>query len=94
MRLGEPGAERPAVLAPDGRCFDLSGITRDIDGSFLASDGIARTGAALAAGALPEIERDGVRMGAPIARPGKIVCIGLTMPRRPEPRSPSGRWCS
>jgi 2-keto-4-pentenoate hydratase/2-oxohepta-3-ene-1,7-dioic acid hydratase in catechol pathway len=77
MRLGAPGAERPALLDGEGRCFDLSGLTRDIDASFLASDGIGRAAAALAAGVLPRIERSGKRVGAPIARPGKIVCIGL-----------------
>ena len=77
MRLGAPGAERPAALGTDGRCFDLSGLTDEIDAVFLASGGIERVSAALAAGALPEIDPAGLRIGAPIARPGKIVCIGL-----------------
>ena len=77
MRLGPPGAERPALLSAQGRCFDLSGLTDEIDGAFLASGGIARTAAALAAGTLPEFDAVGLRIGAPIARPGKVVCIGL-----------------
>ena len=40
MRLGEPGAERPAVSTANGQCFDLSGLTDEIDGAFLAFDGI------------------------------------------------------
>ena len=77
MRVGRVGAERPALLAEDGRLLDLSGITADIDGAFLAGDGMDRVRAAAAAGSLPELESDDGRVGAPVARPGKVVCIGL-----------------
>ncbi|SDU41889.1 fumarylacetoacetate hydrolase family protein [Jiangella alkaliphila] len=76
MRIGDRGAERPAVRADDGTVYDLSAVTGDIDGAFLAGDGIARARAALAGGGLPALP-DGARVGAPIARPGKVVCIGL-----------------
>ncbi|PZF85335.1 fumarylacetoacetate hydrolase family protein [Jiangella anatolica] len=76
MRIGDRGAERPAVRADDGAVYDLSSVTGDIDGAFLAGDGVARARAALAGGELPRLP-DGGRVGAPIARPGKIVCIGL-----------------
>ncbi|MCU7822860.1 fumarylacetoacetate hydrolase family protein [Kitasatospora sp. DSM 101779] len=80
LRVGPAGAERPAVLGPDGTAYDLSGRTRDIDGAFLA--GLDRAAAAAiaaeaAAGALPRIDLDGRRIGAPVARPGKVVGIGL-----------------
>lgn len=72
-RLGEAGSEIP-VLWRDGVAHDLRPLTADIDGAFLASDGIARARAAH----LPVLEgADSLRVGAPIARPGKIVCIGL-----------------
>jgi 2-keto-4-pentenoate hydratase/2-oxohepta-3-ene-1,7-dioic acid hydratase in catechol pathway len=77
VRLGEAGAERPAVLGDDGQAYDLSGIARDVDAAFLSGDGPARAAAALAAGGLPVLDQRGVRVGAPIARPGKVVCIGL-----------------
>lgn len=77
MRLGARGAECPTVMDEHGRCFDLSGITRDIDAAFLADNGITRASTALADGRLPEIDVAGLRVGAPIARPGKIVCAGL-----------------
>ena len=77
LRLGPRGAERPAVIGADGRCFDLTSLTRDIDSSFLASGGIERAAAACEDGALQEVDASGLRVGAPIARPGKIVCIGL-----------------
>ena len=75
-RIGEPGQEIP-VIQNDGRSYDLRSIATDIDGAFLSSDGIAAARAALAAGTLPEVDVTGQRVGAPIARPGKIVCIGL-----------------
>ncbi|GAB3880545.1 hypothetical protein GCM10029964_035160 [Kibdelosporangium lantanae] len=53
MRLGEAGGEQPVARADDGQLYDLSGLTRDIDGAFLAADGIARVTEALAAGTLP-----------------------------------------
>ena len=77
LRVGPAGEERPAVLAPDGRLLDLSGITPDIDGAFLAYGGVDAARAALDAGTLPELPADGLRTGAPVARPGKVVCIGL-----------------
>jgi 2-keto-4-pentenoate hydratase/2-oxohepta-3-ene-1,7-dioic acid hydratase in catechol pathway len=76
LRVGLPGAEIPAVLDETGRVRDLSGITADIDAAFLAGGGIALARAALAGDELPVIA-DGERIGPPIARPGKIVCIGL-----------------
>jgi 2-keto-4-pentenoate hydratase/2-oxohepta-3-ene-1,7-dioic acid hydratase in catechol pathway len=76
MRLGPAGSERPAVR-DGGVVHDLSSVTDEIDGAFLAGGGIARTRAALAAGTLPPLEAEGLRIGAPVARPGKVVCIGL-----------------
>ena len=74
-RLGEAGSEIPVVQV-DGRTLDARTVTNDFDGAFLAADGIARLRAAL--GELPELAAASeLRVGAPIARPGKIVCIGL-----------------
>jgi 2-keto-4-pentenoate hydratase/2-oxohepta-3-ene-1,7-dioic acid hydratase in catechol pathway len=85
LRLGEPGSERPFVRASDGTLHDLTSLTSDIDGGFLAADGIARTAAALENGALPVVEESSdVRVGSPIAQPGKVVCIGLNYRRHAE----------
>ncbi|MFI6760053.1 fumarylacetoacetate hydrolase family protein [Micromonospora sp. NPDC050417] len=70
MRVGPIGAERP-VAHTDGRYFDLSGITGDIDGAFLATGGVSDVAG------LPEIDITGLRIGAPIARPGVVLCVGL-----------------
>ncbi|KOX02352.1 2-hydroxyhepta-2,4-diene-1,7-dioate isomerase [Streptomyces sp. NRRL B-1140] len=77
LRVGATGEERPAVRTDEGRLLDLSSVTADIDGAFLASDGIDRARAAIAAGTLPALDAEGLRIGPPLARPGKIVCIGL-----------------
>lgn len=80
-RLGTAGNEQPAVIAQDAagveKYFSLTALTQDIDGGFLASDGIERTREALNNGELPEISAEGLRIGAPIARPGAVVAIGL-----------------
>ncbi|MEU2428296.1 fumarylacetoacetate hydrolase family protein [Streptomyces sp. NPDC007861] len=77
MRLGAPGREYPAVLADNGSLLDLSPVTADIDGTFLAGGGVEETRAALRSGVLRELDSAGMRVGAPVARPGKVVCIGL-----------------
>lgn len=77
VRTGPAGRERPAVLGEDGQGHDLSALTADIDGAFLAGDGVARARRALEAGELPPADLTGQRFGAPVARPGKVVCIGL-----------------
>jgi 2-keto-4-pentenoate hydratase/2-oxohepta-3-ene-1,7-dioic acid hydratase in catechol pathway len=77
-RYGPPGAERPAVLLDDGRRIDVSAQVRDYDEAFFGGDGLARLEAWIAAeGArAPEVAA-AARIGSPIARPSKIVCIGL-----------------
>jgi 2,4-diketo-3-deoxy-L-fuconate hydrolase len=76
-RLGPSGEEVPVVVLDD-EVRSLAGITTDIDAEFWAGDGPARAAAALEAGELPLVEgADDLRVGAPIARPGAIVCIGM-----------------
>lgn len=77
MRVGALGAERPVVLDDNDSAYSLSGLTRDIDGAFLADGGVARVRAALAAGTLPAENIEGERIGAPIARPMAVVCVGM-----------------
>ncbi|MDX3310483.1 fumarylacetoacetate hydrolase family protein [Streptomyces sp. NPDC054884] len=77
LRVGAPGQERPAVRTDDGRLLDLSSVTPDIDGPFLASGGVDRARVAVTAGELPELDAEALRVGAPVTRPGKIVCVGL-----------------
>ncbi|MET8995558.1 fumarylacetoacetate hydrolase family protein [Amycolatopsis sp. Hca4] len=77
QRLGDPGHEIPVVLDETGAARDLRSLTPDVDGAFFAADGVARARAALREGTLPALEVTGLRVGAPVARPGLLVCIGL-----------------
>jgi 2-keto-4-pentenoate hydratase/2-oxohepta-3-ene-1,7-dioic acid hydratase in catechol pathway len=81
LRTGPVGHERPQVRTADGT-FDLDPVltgvgATDVGPAFLAADGLRATADALAAGTLPRAERGEERLGSPLARPGKIVCIGL-----------------
>ena len=74
-RLGPHGAEIPAVLHDD-TWFDIREIAADIDGAFLASGGVDRVRAAVAAASLPALPAPS-RFGAPIARPSAVYCVGM-----------------
>lgn len=75
-RLGPVGGEIPVVIHED-RHLDLRPLTSDVDGRFLADDPVGRTSAAITAGELTELEgADALRIGAPIARPSAVICIG------------------
>ncbi len=69
LRIGPAGHERP-VAAHDGKFYDLSETTPDITGAFLAAGGVD------AGGLKNEIDIAGQRIGAPIARPGVVLCVG------------------
>ena len=78
LRVGTAGAERPALVDAEGSLRDLSGVVPDIDGALLADDeALGRVRAAAESGELPVLDAAGLRVGPPIARIGKVVCIGL-----------------
>ncbi|MEU3886302.1 fumarylacetoacetate hydrolase family protein [Streptomyces sp. NPDC029041] len=78
LRVGTAGAERPALLDAEGTLRDLSGVVADIDGTLLADEeALGRVRAAADAGDLPVLDATGLRVGPPLGRIGKIVCIGL-----------------
>ncbi|MFH8937860.1 fumarylacetoacetate hydrolase family protein [Streptomyces griseosporeus] len=78
LRVGTAGSERPALLDGEGTLRDLSGLVPDIDGGLLADDAaLARIRAAADSGELPALDPTGLRIGPPLGRIGKIVCIGL-----------------
>ena len=70
LRYGEMGAEKPGVLDSEGRIRDLSGVVDDLAGDVLTD--------------LPEVDPESLplvegapRIGAPVGRVGKFMCIGL-----------------
>ncbi len=78
LRVGPAGDERPALLDAGGTLRDLSGLVPDIDGALLADEAaLDRIRAAADSGELRALDGEGLRTGPPVARIGKIVCIGL-----------------
>ncbi|MCF4138507.1 fumarylacetoacetate hydrolase family protein [Streptomyces sp. Tue 6430] len=78
LRVGTAGAERPALLDARGTLRDLAGLVDDIDGALLADvDALGRIRAAGESGELPALDATGLRVGPPVGRIGKVVCIGL-----------------
>jgi 2-keto-4-pentenoate hydratase/2-oxohepta-3-ene-1,7-dioic acid hydratase in catechol pathway len=76
MRLGERGRERPGVLRADGTVADVSNIVGDFGPQWFAEAGPAQL-QDVDLDVLPTLDTESVRVGAAIARPGKVVCIGL-----------------
>lgn len=78
IRFGELHNERPGILTDRGIRKDLSAHFADWNNGFWNSVGLARLENLLrkTRDDLPSVP-DGVRWGAPVARPGKIICIGL-----------------
>lgn len=78
IRFGEPGNEKPGVQLPDGRRIDCSSFVDRYDELFFATGGLERLRDFVAKHAddCPVVDA-GTRLGTPIARPSKIVCIGL-----------------
>ncbi|MGW7083936.1 fumarylacetoacetate hydrolase family protein [Streptomyces sp. NPDC054871] len=78
LRVGTAGAERPALLDAEGTLRDLSGTVTDIDGALLADTAaLDRIRSAAESGELPALDAAGLRVGPPVGRIGKVVCIGL-----------------
>jgi 2,4-diketo-3-deoxy-L-fuconate hydrolase len=79
MRIGPPGAEKPAARVDDDRYVDLSDVVGDFDEAFFGGGGPDRVrpvvAERVAAGRVSRFA--GERIGAPIARPHQILCSGL-----------------
>jgi 2,4-didehydro-3-deoxy-L-rhamnonate hydrolase len=79
IRFGKEKQEKPGILTADHKRIDLSGHFRDWNEEFFEGEGLAGLRALLGSrsrNALPEIPAS-ERWAAPIARPGKVICIGL-----------------
>jgi 2-keto-4-pentenoate hydratase/2-oxohepta-3-ene-1,7-dioic acid hydratase in catechol pathway len=78
IRFGAINEEKPGVLLADGTKIDVSAFGQDYDEAFFGSNGINKLQAWLGANQnnCPVIGDD-VRVGPPLSRPSKIVCVGL-----------------
>jgi 2,4-diketo-3-deoxy-L-fuconate hydrolase len=78
MRVGPAGSEKPVVRLDESAYVDVSDVVPDYDGAFFAAglEGLATVVAErVAAGRV--VQFNGERIGAPLARPHQILCIGL-----------------
>lgn len=75
LRVGNKGAEKPAILHTDGTYRDLSSVVPDITGATIGADGLARIKAADAS-RLPVLAA-GSRIGPCVGNVGKFICVGL-----------------
>lgn len=79
LRVGPAGAERPAVLVTDTTYVDVADVVGDFDAEFFENGDVHRLRAIVderaATGVVSTLA--GLRVGAPVARPHQILCIGL-----------------
>jgi len=75
LRVGNPGEERPYVIDAEGIIRDASSLCQDFGPSTLSPGFLMAMSSNL--DSLPAASIDGQRIGAPMSRPGKVVCIGL-----------------
>lgn len=78
IRFGERGKESPGLLLSDGTRIDVSASGMDYDEGFFGGGGIEtlRWWVEKNIANAPRIDPS-VRLGPPVRRPSKIVCIGL-----------------
>ena len=77
IRFGALNKEKPGVCV-DGINYDVSAFVKDYDEAFFAENGLASLAVIIKeqVATLPKIAA-GTRLGSPVARPSKIICIGL-----------------
>jgi len=75
IRFGEAGFEKPGVIINDSY-YDVSALVHDYNEAFFAGDAIEKLAADIKTANLQKVDSD-VRLGPALARPSKIICVGL-----------------
>jgi 2,4-diketo-3-deoxy-L-fuconate hydrolase len=75
IRFGEPGKEKTGVITGDKK-YDTSAFGEDYGEAFFEADGLTRLADFIESNLLPEVAEN-IRLGSPLSRPSKIICIGL-----------------
>jgi len=75
IRFGEPGFEKPGIIINE-KYYDTSSFVEDYNEAFFGGNGLEKLKQDIASADLTEIDK-GVRLGPALARPSKIVCVGL-----------------
>ena len=78
IRFGKQGEEKPGILLSNDEKIDASSFVSDYDEKFFESGGLVNLKDWLNENesSAPRLD-DSIRLGSPIARPSKIICIGL-----------------
>ena len=78
IRFGAIGQEKPGVQLKDGKKIDVSAFGQDYTEAFFGGEGLEdlKTWLEENASQCPTIGNE-MRLGAPLVRPSKIVCVGL-----------------
>lgn len=78
IRFGSINEEKPGLLLADGSKLDVSAFVHDYDEAFFGTNGIAKLSEWLENNQenCPKVDDD-IRLGPPLSRPSKIVCVGL-----------------
>ncbi|MEN8805040.1 MAG: fumarylacetoacetate hydrolase family protein [Wenyingzhuangia sp.] len=85
IRFGQEGAEKPGVITSSGKKIDVSAFGEDYNEEFFGSDGLKRLSVWLTENedVCSQVSED-VRLATPLARPSKIVCVGLNYAKHAE----------
>ena len=85
IRFGEINKEKPGVILAEGISRDVSAFVKDYDEIFFGENGIEKLQTWLVKNQenCPVIDND-VRLGSPLIRPSKIVCVGLNYAKHAE----------
>lgn len=85
IRFGDTGKEKPGIQTEDGKWLDVSAFGQDYDEAFFGSDGIAHLREWLNENGTncPEVPKE-TRLGPPLSRPSKLVCVGLNYAKHAE----------
>lgn len=75
IRFGKPGFEKPGVIINE-KYYDASSLVEDYNEAFFGGDGLEKLKKDLESADLPEVDQN-VRLGAALARPSKLICVGL-----------------
>jgi len=76
IRFEQDGKIKPGIITADDRWLDVSAFGEDYNETFFTHDGLSRLGEWLKTASCPEVPKSN-RLDSCIARPSKIVCIGL-----------------
>jgi len=80
IRFGHEGNEKPGIIISD-IWYDVSSVVADYNEAFFANNDINKLQEAVASGVSLPVVDPATRLGSVVARPSKIICIGLKLCR-------------